>query len=208
MQRKESRLSEFERALAEIAALKGQMARAVEFRGYGPRAFAITAALAACAAVAQALWLPTDNVWIWLGLWTGVAAASAAVIGIEMVGRSRRLHSGLADELLKAAVEQFLPAAVAGGALTAVLSVFAPQALWMLPGLWQIVFALGVFASGRFLPRQMAIVGFWYLGAGLVCLAFTSGAAAFAPWAMGVPFGVGQLLVAAVLRLCVEAGDE
>ena len=34
------------------------------------------------------------------------------------------------------------------------------------------------------------------------------GAAAFAPWAMGVPFGVGQLLVALVLRFGLEGGDE
>jgi hypothetical protein len=203
-------VSEFDRALAEITAIKSQMARAVEFRGYGPRTFAATGALAAAAAVAQSAWLhnPAADTTVWLGLWIGVAATSAAAIGFEMVGRSKRLHSSLAGPMLRAAVEQFMPSAVAGGAITAVLALAAPQALWMMPGLWQIVFALGVFSSCRFLPRAMALVGFWYLGTGLACLAFAGGAGAFAPWAMGVPFAIGQLLVAAVLRLCVEGDDE
>jgi hypothetical protein len=90
--------------------------------------------------------------------------------------------------------------------LTGVLFWFAPQSLWMLPGLWQILFGLGVFASGRFLPRAMGMVGFWYLAAGLLSLAFASGAGAFAPWVMGAPFGIGQLLVAAALHF--SAGGE
>jgi hypothetical protein len=70
----------------------------------------------------------------------------------------------------------------------------------MLPGLWELVFSLGVFASCRFLPRQMFAVGVWYLAAGLFCLTVGSTTRALSPWSMGVPFGVGQLLVAAVLQ--------
>jgi hypothetical protein len=39
----------------------------------------------------------------------------------------------------------------------------------------------------------------WYLACGLGCLAFAGGEAAFSPWAMGLPFGVGQLLAAALI---------
>ena len=41
----------------------------------------------------------------------------------------------------------------------------------MTPGLWQITFGLGVFASCRFLPRGMLLVGGWYVASGLACLA-------------------------------------
>lgn len=203
-------MSEYDRALEQISALRSQMARATEFRGYGPATFIVTGALAVLAAFAQSRWLPdaASHTAQWLALWIVVAAVSATVIGVEMVGRSRRLHSHLADDMIRAAVEQFLPCAVAGGAVTVVLPVFAPQSVWMLPGLWQILFGLGVFASCRFLPRAMAMVGFWYLGAGLLCLAFGGGAQAFAPWAMGAPFGVGQVLVAAVLRFAAGEQDE
>jgi hypothetical protein len=77
----------------------------------------------------------------------------------------------------------------------------------MLPGLWQVIFSMGVFASCRFLPRQIFAVGVWYLAAGLTCLALGS-ARAFSPWAMGVPFGIGQLLVATMLRFGYQSADE
>jgi len=70
----------------------------------------------------------------------------------------------------------------------------------MLPGLWELVFSLGIFASCRFLPRPMFGVGLWYLVAGLACLPLESSHQALSPWAMGIPFGVGQLLVASVLQ--------
>jgi hypothetical protein len=65
-----------------------------------------------------------------------------------------------------------------------------------------------VFASCRFLPRQMFAVGVWYLAAGLFCLAAGSAARALSPWMMGIPFGVGQLLVAAVLQFGYGEGLE
>ena len=198
-------MRDLERALAEIGEIRSQVARGTRFQGYGPATFAATGLLAALAAVGQARWLPPASTaadpGAYLLLWCAVAVVSVALIGVEMVARSRRIHTGLADEMIRSAVEQFLPAGLAGALLTAVLWRYAPQSLWMLPGLWQIVFGLGVFSSCRFLPRPMLSVGAWYLASGLFCLAFASGGQALAPWAMGVSFGVGQLLVAAVLLL-------
>ena len=98
-----------------------------------------------------------------LAVFGAVAAVSVALIGLDMVLRSRRVHSGLAQEMIWSAVEQFLPAGVAGGLLAAVLLEYTPNDLWMLPGLWQIVFSLGVFACCRFLPGAIFAVGIWYL---------------------------------------------
>ena len=102
--------------------------------------------------------------------------------------------------MVHSAVEQFLPALVVGFLLTVVVLRTAPREAWMLPGLWQVLFSLGVFASCRFLPRPMFGVGLWYMASGLACLAFESSRQTLSPWSMGVPFGVGQLLIAAVLQ--------
>src|ERR1700704_2238079 len=141
-------------------------------------------------------------------MWGGATAVvCVALIGIEMVARTRRMHSGLADEMIHAATEQFIPAGVAGVLLTVVLYRYAPQSLWMMPGLWQIVFSLGIFASSRSLPRPMFAAGVWYLVTGLASLAFANGAYAFSPWAMAVPYGIGQLFIAAVLYWSVGESD-
>ena len=194
-------MRDLDKALADITEIRSQMARGAEFQGYGPVTVAATGVLAFLAAGAQAIWLPNPaaDVFSYVALWVATAAVSIALIGIEMVARSRRIHSGLADEMIHAATEQFIPAGIAGALLTAVLFHSAPESLWMLPGLWQIVFSLGFFASCRSLPRPMRAVGVWYLAMGLASLAFANGAQAFSVWAMALPFGVGQLLMAAIL---------
>ena len=202
-------MRDLERALADITAIRSQMARGTQFRGYGPVTIATTGLLTILAGGAQALLLPEPAADIggYLILWVVVAAVAAIMIGGEMVARARRMHSGLADEMLYTAVEQFMPAAVAGTLLTVVLVRSAPQSLWMLPGLWQIIFALGVFASCRALPRPMFAAGAWYLAAGLANLAFANAENVLSPWAMAVPYGVGQLYIAAVLYRSVGAHD-
>jgi hypothetical protein len=200
-------MQDLNRALAEIGAIRSQLARGERFHGLGPTAFAATGVLAILVAISQAHWMSPPSAVGFLSLWIAVAAVSAAVIGVEMIDRSRRMHSPLADEMIAAAVLQFLPAGGAGMLLTAVLWRFAPEELWMAPGLWQITFGLGVFASCRFLPRGLLFVGGWYVASGLACLAYAQGPHAFSPWTMGAAFGVGQMLVAAVLR-CSEARDE
>jgi hypothetical protein len=134
--------------------------------------------------------------------------ASAAIIGWEMVTRSRRIHSELADEMIRAAVEQFVPAGAAGGFITWILLRYAPEHLPVLPGLWQIIFALGLFASRRFLPPRLVFVGLWYLACGLYALTLAGGADAYSPWVMGVAFGVGQLGMAAVLHYSLGGEDD
>ncbi len=202
-------MQDLERALADISEIRGQLARGAPFHGLGAATLATTGVLAALTALAQARWLadPAHNVLAYVGLWTATAAVSLIIIGFETVTRTRRIHSGLAQEMILSAVEQFLPAALAGVLLTAVLLRFMPENLWMLPGLWQVVFSLGVFASSRFLPRLMLLVGGWYLACGLASLVLARGDQAFSPWAMGGAFGIGQLLVAVVIQFA-SGGDN
>jgi hypothetical protein len=202
-------MNDLHRALADITAIRGQIARGTEFRGYGPAALIVTAVLALSAAAAQAHWIgnPLRAIGAYLALWIVTATLCVVVVGIETVRRTRRMHDGLADDMLRAAVESFMPAAVAGVPLTLVLLHAAADELWMLPGLWQILFSLGVFASCRSLPRPMITVALWYLATGLGCLALANGSDALSPWAMGLPFFGGQLLAAVLLKLSFGASD-
>ncbi len=190
-------MNDLNKALGDISSIRQQVARSTEFRGYGPATLVATGGIAIVAAGLQAVWLPnpTNHIPVYLAIWVSTAILSAALIAVQTVTRSHRMHSGMADEMIKMAVEQFLPAAGAGALLTIVLVGSVPAALWMLPGLWQITFSLGVFSSCRFLPRPMAAAGAWYLLTGLTCIALADGRA-LSPWTMGVSYGVGQLLVA------------
>jgi hypothetical protein len=203
-------MNDLYKALGDISSIRRQMARTTEFRGYGPATLATTGFLAIVAAGVQALWVadPANHISEYLAIWIATAVVSGAMVGAQMYTRARRMHSGLSDEMIHMAVEQFMPSVVAGVLITVVLVRGVPATNWMLPGLWQVIFSLGVFSSCRFLPRPMLLAGAWYLLTGIACISLGD-ARALSPLAMGIPYGVGQLLVAAVLRFAnLEAGDE
>jgi hypothetical protein len=201
---------ELHEALTQISEIRQQMARTEVFRGYRALPVAFSGVLAVAAAVAQAVWVPepSQQVASYLCLWIGTAVVSGLAAGSEMVWRSRGQGASLRREITWLAVEQFVPCLAAGALLTVVLVRSAPESLWMLPGLWQILFSLGVFASCRLLPRATFGVALFYLVAGLTTLALARGEAAFSPWAMGVPFGAGQWLAAGVLYRTLEWRDD
>jgi hypothetical protein len=193
-------MNDLYQALGDISNIRRQMAHTTEFRGYGPATLAATGVFAIMAAGAQRFWVhdPGSHIVAYLSIWTTTAILSAALAGAQMYTRTRRIHSGLSDEMLRMAVQQFLPSVGAGLLLTLVLLRFVPSANWMLPGMWQVIFSLGIFSSCRFLPRPMMVAGAWYLLAGLGCIAMGS-SRALSPLAMGIPFGAGQLLIAGIL---------
>jgi hypothetical protein len=202
-------MRDLDRALADILAIRSQLAAGTAFRGYGPATIAGTGGIALLTAVLQSLWLPdpTAQPLTFLASWAIAAALSAILIWTEMRARSHRHHSGLADAMIYQAVEQFLPAGAAGVLLAFMLWKFAPDTLWMLPGLWQILVSLGIFASVRSLPRTVAFAGAWYFVAGFVVLLLASQSHALSPWTMGLPFAIGQLLLAALLHFA-SGGDD
>ena len=202
-------MTELREALEEINAIRAQVARDTQFRGYDPSTIAASGILALMVAGleahgSKAMLAPLP----FLATWVATAGLSMVLTTFETVRRAKRVHCALASEMLQSAVEQFVPAVAVGALLTVVLMRVAPQSVWMLPGLWELMFSLGVFASCRFLPRQMFAVGVWYLASGLTCLAMASEVHSLNPWAMGIPFGIGQLLVAAVLRYGYGNIDE
>ena len=194
--------ADLDRVLADITAIRSQVAAGTAFQGYGPTALAATGALALAATVAQAALLddPTGRPLTFLAGWVAVAIVSIGVIGAEMLARSRRHHSGLADAMILNAVEAFLPAGAAGALLLLVLARLAPESLWLLPGLWQMLVGLGLFASLRALPRPVALAAGWYVVAGLGTIAASAEGHVLSPWAMGLPFALGQGLLALILH--------
>jgi len=197
---------ELREALTQITEIRLQLARTEVFRGYRAMPVAFSGLVALLAAVIQAVTItdPMSQIGAYLALWIGAAVVSGLAAGLEMVVRARNATSPLTRELTWLAVEQFCPCLLAGALLTIVLVRAEPASLWMLPGLWQIVYSLGIFASCRLLPRATFWVAVFYLGTGLAVLAAGRGDAALSPWTMGLPFAIGQFLAAAVLYRTLE----
>ena len=195
-------MKDIDRALADISDMRNQLAAGTMFRGFGPAVMALSGGLAALTTISQLLWpdlLAADHT-AYVVTWLVTAALAACLISAEVYARSHRHHGGLADAIVLNAFEQFLPAGFAGLATTLVIWKFAPDALWTLPGLWQVFLALGIFAGARSLPRAVRWIGGWYFISGFTVLMLASSAPALSPWLMGIPFTLGQLALAGVLH--------
>lgn len=199
---------ELREAMTQIAEIRRTMARGEVFRGYRAAPVAFSGGLAFSAALAQP-WVapePVRQLGAYLGLWMGAAFLSALAAGMGMVVAGSAA-SPWRRRITWLAVEQFVPCLAAGGLVTVVLVRDTGGPLELLPGLWQVLFSLGVFASCRLLPRATFAVAVFYLASGVLTLALARQELALSPWAMGLPFGVGQMLAAGILYWTLERYD-
>lgn len=200
---------QLDQALRQISDIREQMARTEVFRGYRSITVGFSGIAGLSAAALQAKWIESPEMELgrYLALWVGIAVVSLTVAGAEMYWRAQRAMasgSDLARQHTLLAVAQFLPCLLVGGLLTLCIYRGAPHVAWMLPGLWALMFGLGVFASYRVLPRQVFWVGCYYVLCGCSCLMWGQGQNALSPWQMGISFGGGQLLAAVVLYWTLE----
>lgn len=200
---------ELREALDSIAAIRRRMAETEVFRGYRAVPIAFSALLALTGGLLQPVVVPHPerDVPAYVALWSAIALLSMAAAGLAMVLRDRVAGTSLTRPVTWLAIGQLVPCLVSAAAVTGVLVRVAPATGWALPGLWQVFFSQGVFASGRLLPRPAFAVALFYLAAGIATLILARGPHALSPWAMALPFGLGQLLSAAVLYWTLERTD-
>ncbi|HVT83234.1 MAG TPA: hypothetical protein VHM90_21525, partial [Phycisphaerae bacterium] len=168
---------ELREALTQIAEIRQQMARGELFRGYRAATTAFSGIVALVTGIVQMSLLPLQAPG-WdshaVTLWVAAAALCVAVVGAEMIFRTLRSSSKVQRSLTLLAVEQFVPSVAAGALLTWILLDFLPGQIALLPGLWMMLFSLGVFASCRLLPRWVFVVAGFYLLAGVLTLILAS----------------------------------
>ena len=197
-------------ALTQIAEIRTRIAETERFRGYRAVPVAASGVAAAVAGFVQSRLKidPVSNLGDYLTIWVSAAAIAALIAGS---GIWLRFHSGvdrLAREMTWLAVGQFAPCLGAGALVTVAIVRHAPEHAALLPGLWQVFFSLGVFASCRLLPKAIALIGVFYLVAGVYNLMQSHDDSAFAPWAMAIPFGLGQFGTGALLYWNLERDSK
>ena len=182
------------------------MAQNDVFRGYRSATVALSGLLAVCGALIQPAVAPdpSQHIYGYLALWITMASLSVAAVILEMTVRLHLTTVRKHFEVTRLAVEQFLPSVMVGLLVTAVIVRYQADNVGLLPGLWQMLFSLGIFASARLLPRAIFVVGAFYLASGVLVLIWARDAYSLEPWCMGLPFAVGQFSAAAILYWTLE----
>ncbi len=185
-------------ALGQIAHIHEQLAKAEVYGGFHPVGVALSGAVGLASAVAQPWFVPADDPAAFVRHWL----ATAAIAGITGVAVPLRSYVWTDDEYARRrslrVAGQFVPCIAAGLATTAGLA--RAGLVDLLPGLWAMLFALGVFAARPYLPQATGWVGVFFLTAGAALLARPFDELAPAGWAVGATFAAGQFATAIVLH--------
>jgi hypothetical protein len=185
-------------ALGQIAQIHDHLARAEVYRGFHPLGVALSGAVGLAAAVLQPWLVSPDDPIAFVRFWLVVAAVGGVAGVSPALNAYLRREDEFARRRTRRVIGQFAPCVAAGLAVTPALARtgFVPY----LPGLWAVLFALGVFAARPYLPHATGWVGLFYLAAGAALLAAAPDDPARAGWAVGAVFGAGQLATAGVLH--------
>jgi hypothetical protein len=194
-------------ALERLDQIHDQLTRSEVYRGFRVQAVAATGLVAVVAALVQPM-IPgaaegLGFAWFWLavagaGGFLGTAAAVHDYLTREDTFARRRTRRVMA---------QFAPCLLAGGAIT--LGVMRlPELVAFLPGLWAIVFGLGIIAARPHLPHGIGFVGLGYILAGSALFFRAQPGAESSEWSVGGVFGVGHLATAFVLWRSEPRSEE
>lgn len=184
-------------ALARVAEIHAQVLRAEVYRGYRALPMAVCGSVALVAALSLELSGAPADPSEFARTWLGVAGLCTLVCGLDLVRQHRHEDNRVLLRRTIPVLMQSLPS-LALGALFSFLWIGGDNAVW-LPALWSGLFGLCVLSARPFLPRAVGIIAAWYLACGVYLALNTHGLAAASPWVVGVPFGIGQNLLALVL---------
>ena len=210
------------RALSDVAEIRSKLDRVENYRGFRSVATGFSALFVLLGALIHS-WIGPVGIGSFLTIWLGVAIASSLTAGLEMIVRG--ILSGNRQVWLthRKLISSLLPALLVGAVLTGALFNFAMslsehsgrELIAMLPGMWAMLFGLGLFSCRAALPGSARKVAAYYLVAGMMCLMFcfqgsdpqSASAFSISSWQMIVLFGLGQSFLGLVLYWNVERED-
>lgn len=204
-------------ALSDIAEIRQRMDQAENYRGFRSVAIGISGVFVLVGAIAQ---VQVKNAgWVqstfgskdgYLRIWLFVALASLVVTAAEMLLRGFISPRAGVWRMHRRLVFLLSPSLIVGAVLTAVICInrdvndVATNQYWILPGMWAVVYGLGLVSCCLHLHRSTFWAATYYLMAGGVYFYLNWATRELAAWHMVAIFGFGQLLLGGLLYWHVE----
>ena len=206
-------------ALSDIAEIRAQLDRTESYRGFRSATVGVSVLVLMLGAWVQSRLenQPLEGISLtdqYLLIWFWVAVVSAAMAIAEMWVRARVSGNRMVGRMHLALAGQIAPCLVVGFVVTLLVGMHAFEAnqigradtslIWALPGLWSMVYSLGLLNCRSHLPRQVVVVAVYFLLVGVFLLAYSWRVREAAGWQMLVSFGVGQALLSLILYWNLE----
>ena len=190
-------------AISRIAEIHAHLDKSEVYCGYRALPVALSGATALIGAVLQPLLVADGDALAYVLYWLNIALISGLICGVGILRRYLN-DSAYGRRQAHRTVGQFIPCLAAGSLVTLGVVRVDLTLVAILPGLWSILFALGIFSSRPYLPRAAGWIACFYLVMGAVLLWLAPGGGSLSPWAMGWTFGCGQIVTAGILYWNIE----
>ena len=195
-------------AMEQLEEIHKHMMRAEVYRGYKALPVFISGIIAFITAFIQSLKIEILTGRMFILGWVAAAAVIVSLIAVSMALDYKVNKNKFETKKLLRVLSQFSPSIIIGFLITLLFLKYRHESLELLPGLWAVLFSMGIFAMRPYLPRFVGYVGLFYLIAGCVLLFLVPVHAALNPWPMGITFGFGQFFSAFILWLGKERGGD
>ena len=178
-------------AIEDLRFIRETMQNAASFTavpGWGGVAMGLTA-------VGTALVAPRPiHTKAWLLIWIAAALVAFAVGAFAVYLKARRAGTPILAQFGRKFLLTLFPPLVAGAAISC--GVFAASVDRLLPGIWLLLYGVGVLSAGSFSVRVVPVMGMCFMLAGAVALFCP---AAWANAVMGAGFGGLHILFGAII---------
>lgn len=193
-----------EKAVEQISEIHRQMVKSEVFYGFKPVTLLLVGLTAFAVAAVQTWLIPPASEHVFLIQWLIVGCIIIVVIYGNIIYNYLRSGSNFEIHQMVRVCMQFVPSLAAGSIITVVFFLMENSAVALLPGLWAILFGLGIFSMRPYLPRFIGWAALYYLSAGGLLLYLTAYNLSLSPWGMGLTFGTGHLFAALIMHLDIE----
>lgn len=194
-------------ALDQLEQIHEQLTRSEVYRGFRVPAVLLVGLLAFIAAALQEFVPNTETATGFVYYWVAVAGFGWLVGTASAVHLYNTREDAFARRRTRRVLAQFGPCILAG-AIATVAATRVPEFVAFLPGLWGMIFGIGMIAACPYLPTGIGQIGLGYITVGAAFLLETTPGSDPSGWAVGFEFGVGHLLTAFVLWRKAEGESD
>ena len=199
---------ELNTAIKQLANIHAQLSKNHVYPGIRALPVALSGLSALLAACLQQFYLQPEHITDFVVFWVGLALINLVFMGGLIIYRHHRQASHWEYHQIHEILMQFIPMLLVGGIMTLIFYTHIPHALIYLPGLWSLIFALGIFSCRPYFPYRTYVPANYYLLVGSALLWFAPHFTQPQAWMMALSFGMGQLLIAAILYWDMERDEK
>lgn len=195
-------------AISRINEIHAQLAKSGIFKGYRSIYVSVSGLIAFIATLFYPGFVKDPDTRGFVYYWVTIAFINLFIAAGMILYQYIRTPSGFERQKIRTVAAQFLTIVAAGAIVTIPLTFSDPVFIPLLPGIWAILFGIGIVSMRPYLPRLTILAVIFYFIAGALLFYISQAHLDSLPIAMGVSFGAGQFIAALILYWSIERRED